>query len=260
MSDSFYRSKTALVTGASSGIGAEVARQLGAAGARVLLVARRAEALAAVAADVERAGGTAAVFAADLEPPGAAADLVRQLDGETVDVLVNNAGFGVRAALVETDPGAIDGMVGLNVLALTQLTRLLLPGMVERGSGGVLTVASIAAVAPAPHFAVYAATKAYVLSFTEALWGETRATGVRVSCLCPGPVPTEFGGRSGVGPQFFRGGTSAEAVARAGLAGLAAGRRRVVPGLWNRVRVAAANVVPQSVVVRVAGAMMRRAG
>ena len=257
-----YHDRTVLVTGASSGIGAAMARDLGARGARVLLVARRGDALEAVARDVRDRGGQAVVLEADLEPPGAAEVLAERVleAGDTVDVLVNNAGFGVRSRVLEVEPSATAGMVTLNVLALTSLTRLLLPAMVERGRGGVLNVASIAAFTPAPYFAVYAATKAYVLSFSEALGAELYGTGVACSCLCPGPVATGFGDRAGVSAGFFSDGLSAEAVARAGLEGLARGRRRVVPGLWNKVQTAATRFVPPGVAIRTAQSIMRRAG
>ena len=259
--DSFYRGRTALVTGASAGIGADLARQLGAAGARVVLVARRERALAAVAEAVRRAGGEAVVVAADLEPPGAAQALADRLDeiGETVDVLVNNAGFGIQKPLLDTDVDQVDGMVGLNVAALTGLTRRLVPGMVARGRGGVLNVASIAAFTPAPRFAVYAASKAYVLSFTEALWAELRGTPVHVTCLCPGPVRTEFAERAGMADGFFSGALPSSRVAREGLDGLAAGRRRVVPGWSNKVQAAATRFVPPGTLLQVASRVMRRA-
>ena len=261
MSDSFYRGRTALVTGASAGIGADLARQLGAAGARVVLVARREDALASVAEAVRRAGGTAAVVAADLEPAGAAAALADRLDeaGETVDVLVNNAGFGLQGPVVEMEPGEAEGMVGLNVSALTGLTCRLVPGMVERGRGGVLNVSSVAAFAPAPRFAVYAATKAYVLSLTEALWAELRDTPVHVTCLCPGPVRTEFGSRAGISEGFFAGALSSARVAREGLDGLAAGRRRVVPGWTNKVQTAATRFVPPAALLQATSLIMKRA-
>lgn len=255
----YYRDRTVLVTGASTGIGADMARQLGAAGARVLLVARRPDALAQVADDVRQAGGQAEVLAADLEPAGAASALVDRLPGP-VDVLVNNAGFGIQGPFLDTDPAAVDGMVGLNVGALTSLTRALLPGMVARGRGGVLNVASVAAFLPAPYFAVYAATKAYVLSFSEALAAETRETGVHVSCLCPGPVQTSFADRAGMSEAFFAGALSSERVARAGLDGLAQNRRRVVPGWSNKIQTAATRFVPPGLTLRVSEAVMRRAG
>ena len=254
--DTFARGRTALVTGASGGIGAEMARRLGAAGARVLLVARTASALDAVAADVRAAGGEARTVVADLEAPEASADLVARL-GEPVDIVVANAGFGVLAPFAETAPEAVRAMVTLNVLALTDLTRLLLPPMIARRRGGVLTVASIAAFAPAPTFAVYAATKSYVLSFTDALHAEARGTGVHVTCLCPGPVATGFGARAGMDAGFFTGSLPATAVARAGLDGLARNRRRVVPGLLNRAQTLAAGLAPTALAMRVAAARVR---
>lgn len=261
MPDSFYALQTALVTGASSGIGAAIARQLGARGARVLLVARRDDALASVADDVRQRGGEAVVLAADLEPPDAAAALAARLGeiDETVDLLINNAGFGIQGRFLDASVESAEGMIGLNVRAVTSLTRRLLPGMVARGRGGVLNVASIAAFAPAPYFAVYSATKAYVQSLSEALRAEVRASGVHVTCLCPGPVVTEFGERAGMGDSFFNGGLSAEVVARAGLDGLAQNRRRVVPGWINKVQTLATRFVPQDTVIRVAGSTMKRA-
>ena len=249
------------MTGASGGIGAEVARQLGAAGARVILVARTESALETVAVEIRAGGGDARVVVADLEAPGASEALVDRV-GEPVDVLVANAGFGVRQAFAETDPETVRGMVTLNVHALTDLTRLLLPAMVERQRGGVLTVASIAAFVPAPTLAVYAATKAYVLSLTDALHAELRGSGVHATCLCPGPVRTGFGVRAGMAESFFAGRLSgvmtAEAVARAGLDGLARNRRRVVPGVVNRVQTATARLVPTGVSLRVARALLDR--
>ena len=239
-----------------------MARQLGAAGARALLVARSEDALHRTAEQVRHRGGVAVVFVADLEPDDAPATLVDRLGeaGETVDILVNNAGFGVQGPLLDHGPEAAEGMVGVNVAALTSLTRRLLPGMMERGIGGVLNVASIAAFAPSPRFAVYAATKAYVLSFTEAVHAEMRATGVHVTCLCPGPVETSFGERAGMDEAFFSGALPAEAVARAGLRGLAANTRRVVPGWTNKVQAAATRFVPTGPTLRVTEAIMARAG
>ena len=256
----YYRGRTALVTGASSGIGADMARQLGAAGARVLLVARREDALAEVAQAIRHAGGTAVVLAADLEPAGAAQALADRLGDETVDVLVNNAGFGIQGRFLDADPEAVEGMVGLNVAALTGLTRRLLPGMVHRQRGGVLQVASIAAFVATPRFAVYAATKAYVLSLSEALSQEMKGTGVHVSCLCPGPVRTEFADRAGMADAFFSGAMSSAEVARQGLAGLAENRRRVVPGWSNKIQTAAVRFVPAGPLLAATGLIMKRAG
>ncbi|WP_420454207.1 SDR family NAD(P)-dependent oxidoreductase [Rubrivirga sp.] len=260
--DSFARGRTALVTGASSGIGADLARQLGAAGAHVVLVARTEPALAAVADTVRRRGGTATVVAADLEPRDAPAALAARLaaDGLEIDVLVNNAGFGIQGSFLEASVEDAEGMVGLNVAALTSLTRRLVPAMVARGHGGVLNVASVAAFVPAPRFAVYAATKAYVLSFTDALSAELRGTGVHVTCLCPGTVRTGFADRAGMDDAFFAGSLPSEAVARAGLDGLARNARRVVPGLSNKVQTVATRFVPTGLTLRVTDALMRKAG
>ena len=251
----FARGRTGLVTGASSGIGAEMARQLGGAGAHVVLVARSEAALEAVAAGIRAGGGTATVVPADLEAPGAAEALAGALD-VPVDLLIANAGFGVNAPFARTDPEAVRGMVVLNVLALTDLARLLLPGMLARRRGGVLTVASTSAFVPAPTFAVYAATKAYVLSLTDALHAELRGSGVHTTCLCPGPVPTAFGDRSGIRSSFFgsplSGSLPADVVARAGLEALAANRRRAVPGAVNKVLTAATSFVPTGLAMRAA--------
>ena len=257
--DSFFRGQTVLVTGASGGIGAAMARQLGAFGARVILVARSDAALAAVAHGVTSAGGTARVVPADLGVPGASETLVEQIR-EPVHVLIANAGFGVHARFAETDPNQVRGMIQLNVLAVTDLARLALPPMLATRGGGILTVASIASFVPAPTFAVYAATKAYVRSFSEALHAELRGSGVHASCLCPGPVPTGFGRRAGVADAFFgsalTGTLSAETVARAGLDGLARDRRLVVPGVSNKVQTVATRFVPTGIAMRVARAVL----
>ncbi len=259
--DSFARGRTALVTGASSGIGAAMARQLGAAGARVILVARTESALDTVAREIADAGGTSRVVAADLGAPDAASALVAAV-AEPVDILVANAGYGVRARFADTDPEDVRGMLQLNALALTDLARLLLPDMLTARRGGVLTVASTAAFVPAPTFAVYAATKSYVLSLTDALHAETSGSGVHVTCLCPGPVPTGFGARAGMESSFFgsaiTGALPAESVAKAGLDGFARNRRRVVPGWSNRIQTAATSVVPTGVAMRVARAVLGR--
>lgn len=236
-----------------------MARQLGAAGARVLLVARRADALADVASAVDAAGGSSRVIVADLEAPGGAGQVLDAAADETVDVYVGNAGFGHAGPFWTIAPGDTDGMVAVNVAALTTLARALVPGMVSRGRGGVLTVASVAAFAPVPGFAVYAATKAYVLALTEAVRDELRGTGVHATALCPGPVATGFGARGGMTPSFFQGRPSAETVARAGLDGLAAGRRRVTPGWMPTLQSAASHVTPRPLALAVARVSMRRA-
>ena len=238
----FYRGCTALVTGSSDGIGREMARQLSAAGARVLLVARRESALREVADGLP---DEAAVFAADLQLPGAAAALADRVEaaGETVDVLVNNAGFGESGPFLE-HAGRATAMIDLNCRALTELTARFLPSMVARSRGGVLNVASLGAFMPVPRLAVYAATKAFVRSFTEALAWEVRGTGVHVTNLCPGPVRTGFGDRAGMDEAFFKGAVPVERVAREALEGLAGGQRRVVPGALTKLQVLATRLAP----------------
>ena len=253
---------TVLVTGASRGLGAVFAERLGARGLRVVLVARSAEALEAVAETVRAAGGTAVVVAADLAVPGAGAALAARLEaqGETVDGLVNNAGFGIARPFLDTAPGDVGGMTALNVTALTDLTRHLVPGMVARGRGGVLSVGSVASFVPSPGFAVYAATKAYVLSFSDALSAELRGTGVAVTCLCPGPVRTGFAARAGMDDRFFAGALPAERVVEAGLEAWEAGRRRVVPGWTNKLQTAVTRFVPPGLTLHVTKRLVQRAG
>lgn len=195
-----YSGTTVLITGASSGLGAEFASQLAARGADLVLVARREDRLADLAARLEKNHGvTVAVIAADLAAPGAAVSLVEKLDerGLQVDSLINNAGFGMGGQFADEDPGRLSGMIALNVGLLTDLTRLLLPRLVDRsrrngGPGVLLNVASTAAYQPTPGMAAYGATKAYVLSLTEALAYETRTSPLRVVALSPGPTKTEF--------------------------------------------------------------------
>lgn len=227
---------TALVTGASSGIGAAFARQL-AATHDLILTARRAEVLTQLAEAV----GHATVIPADLADPLGAKALIAEIErrGLAVDLLINNAGFGVTGPVAENDPTALDEMVTVNVAALTSLTRAFLPGMLARRAGAVLNVASTAGFQPGPGMAGYYATKAFVVSFTEALWYETRGTGVNVSALCPGPVATGFAERAkNHQSKLFQSGlvpvADAESVAAAGLAGLRAGQRLVIPGFGNR--------------------------
>ena len=195
-----FKNRTALVTGASSGIGAGLATALAARGADVVLVARREDRLSELAHRLQHDFGiTAHAISRDLTQPDASAGLVEDLAarGLTVDVLVNNAGFGTHSAFVKEDASRVSDEIALNVAVLVALTRALLPGMVERDFGAVVNVASTAAFQPLPQMAVYGATKAFVLSFTEALWGELEGSGVKALALCPGATDTEF---FGVGP------------------------------------------------------------
>ncbi len=201
-----YGGKYALVSGASSGIGAEFAKALAARGANLILVARRGDRLDALAAEIQTAHNVATmVITADLANKDAGRNMLADLDrrGIHVDVLINNAGWGYIGKFVEESADGMASEIALNVTSLVDFTRAFLPAMLERKSGVIVNVASTAAYQPLPGMAVYAATKAFVLSFTEAIWGETVGTGVKVLALSPGGTSTEFfeiaGGNSGLG-------------------------------------------------------------
>jgi short-subunit dehydrogenase len=242
----------ALVTGASAGLGEEFARQLAAKGERLVLAARRKERLDVLAAEL----GNARAIAIDLSQPDAATRLMADLaaHGETVDLLVNNAGFGLAGQFASLDGERQREMIDLNCGVLTELAHAVLPGMIERGSGGILNVASTAAFQPGPGMAVYFATKAFVLSFSEALHDEMKPKGINVSCLCPGPTSTEFRSVSGFDPKGRLAKLSADApsVVRAGLKGLEANKAVVVPGLSNKVISQANRFLPRAVMRRAA--------
>jgi hypothetical protein len=184
----------ALVTGASSGIGTALARELAQHGHNLVLTARRVAPMEALAAQLRALGAVATVIPADLSKPGAAVTLAHDIAerGLDIDILVNNAGLGALGRFDRMDPGRIGDMLQINVVALTELTRLLLPGMVARGHGRIMLVSSVAGFQPGPRMAVYFATKAYVTSLGEALAYELRRTGVSVTVLCPGATDTEF--------------------------------------------------------------------
>ncbi|MEM8602149.1 MAG: SDR family oxidoreductase [Bacteroidota bacterium] len=243
--DSYY-GQTVLVTGASSGIGEAMARQLAFQQARLLLTARSEDKLEALAAEFRRAGAEAHVFAHDLGEAGAAEALYERVTeaGHEVDVLINNAGFGYVGPFADQAAAGVEGMATLNMTALTVLTRLFLPAMAARGHGGVLNVASTASYQPIPLMSVYAATKAYVRSFSEALAAEVRDSGVAVTCLCPGPTATAFADEAGMSDKFFRVAETAEKVASVGLDALLQGKRTVVSGLTNKVGAVASRLVP----------------
>jgi short-subunit dehydrogenase len=248
-----------LVTGASSGIGEEIARQLAAKGHHVILVARRADRLEALAAELKQLHGTRAeVLPADLADPAARDRLVTQIEGIGVHLsaLVNNAGLGGSGFFAKADQEREREMVRVNVDALHHLTGAFVPGMVGRGEGAVLNVASLAANQPLPLFATYAATKAFVLSFSEALHGELSGTGVSVTALCPGPVPTGFGDNAGMGDveQTVPGIAivPTEQVAREAIEGMQRGRRTVTPGLLMKGAAIAGRFTPRSILLPMA--------
>ena len=243
-----------LVTGASAGLGAEFARQCSRRGDEVVLVARRLERLDALAAEI----GNAHVIAADLAAPDAASSLIEKLEalGLCVDTLINNAGFGLTGRFAQLPLAAQSEMIDLNVRALTELAHLVLPGMIERRRGGILNVASTAAFQPGPGFAVYFATKAYVLSFSEALHQELKGTGVKVSALCPGPTRTEFGAVAGMTERRFdRISAEPAGVVAAGLKGLDRNKAVVVPGFTNKVSAQSSRLIPRSAMRRIVGSL-----
>jgi uncharacterized protein len=259
-------SSTALITGASAGIGEATARELAGRGHGVTLVARREDRLRSLAGELsDRFGVRAEALGADLGSETARAELVRRIDelGLEVEVLVNNAGFGGGEDFVDTDRELLTSMAELNCLALLDLQGVYLPRMVERGRGAVINVASTAAFQPLPGSATYAATKAFVLSLSEAVHEELKGTGVTLTAVCPGPVKTEFMDVAGLGgaeeqlPGVFW--MSAESVAKAAVAAADDGKRAIVPGLLNRAGAITGQHVPRMLALPFAKRIWRRA-
>ena len=251
---------SALVTGASSGIGWAMTEQLAAAGVPTVVVARRGDRLAELAGQYPDAGIEPLV--ADLTTPdGLAAVVTRLTDPERpIDLLVNNAGFGHANAFTLLAPDDLDAEIRLNISAVVALTRAVVEPMAARKRGWVLNTSSVAGFQPGPNLAVYAATKSFVTAFSESLHEELRSSGIVVTALCPGLTRTEF--QSVSGSDTYAGGypdlvwTSAEDVARAGLAACARGRAMVVPGAVNKALVTSTYFVPRALVRRGAGMVM----
>lgn len=240
MTDGRIGGKRALVTGASSGIGARIATVLAEHGTNLVLVARRRDRLEALADDLRaRLEVEVLVAPCDLEDPAGPTELFARTEGAglPIDILVNNAGFGTYNEFATTAWDGLEGQLRVNILALTHLTHLFLPMMVQRGFGQLLNVASIGAYVPTPRFAVYASSKAYVRNFTETLDDELRGTGVRALCVCPGGTRTEFVERAGqaITPSGELAMMSADRCARIAVAKMLAGRRTVIPGFLNAI-------------------------
>lgn len=249
--------RAAVVTGASSGIGAEIARELAGRGHQVVLVARTESRLRTLADEIAEQGSRAHVVAANLSDRAARAALPGRLEalGLAVDVLVNNAGFSTLGPVSRADPDAEIDMLEVDVVAVADLCARFVPGMVGRGGGAVLNVASTAAFQPLPGQAGYAAAKAFVLSYTQSLAGELRGTGVTATALCPGPVETGFGERAGFDDDDAKDALpsvmwlDATAVARAAVAGMDKGRLVVIPGVVNRAASMLSQVAPRSLLL-----------
>lgn len=252
----------AVITGASSGIGAELARVFAARGYSLVITARRHERLEALADEIHKAHGVQVeTMALDLEDREAPQDLMDMLRdrGIQIHTLVNNAGFGLRGSFATLPFERQIAMINLNVTALTALCRLVLPGMLERGRGGILNVASTAAFQAGPHMAVYYATKSFVLSLSEALHEEAKPRGVTVTALCPGPTESEFSATADLenSKLFKQGAMSAAAVARMGVDGYEARRAIVVPGATNRLGTLGAKFLPRAITRKIAGSLQR---
>ncbi|MCN0154034.1 SDR family NAD(P)-dependent oxidoreductase [Salinispora arenicola] len=245
--------RTALITGASAGIGAVFARELARRGADLVLVARRADRLTALAAELGATGVTVHVRPADLTQPDAGRDLIRALESDAIDidVLVNNAGVGLpHAPFAEADPRRLRQMLDLNIGATTDLAHAVLPGMLDRGRGIIINVSSAAAFQPVAYLAAYSATKAYLLTLTEALWAETRATGVRVVAVCPGMTATEFFDHTG--PQVTAGQVQTpEQVVAETLHALRRDTPTVVTGRRNALVAQLPRLLPRGLVARI---------
>jgi len=252
---------TTLVTGASSGIGEALALALGARAAHIVLVARSAERLQALKCRIEEAGGSATVIVSDLSQPGAAQRLHEEVlrQGLEVDTLVNNAGFGHHGTFEDESVEHLSAQIQVNVVALAELTRLFVPALLAR-RGTVLNIASTVAFQPAPYMSTYGATKAFVLSFTEALWAEYRDRGLRVTAVCPGPVETPFIDAMGSGVRgtpLFRQPLSVDEVVQACLAALESSSPTRVVGWRNALAAQSARLSPRALTARIGAGLLR---
>jgi short-subunit dehydrogenase len=256
----------ALVTGASSGIGASLARELAKDGHDLVLVARRVAPMRALADELRADGANSIIIAVDLSKVGAAAGLVQDIKarGLAIDVLINAAGLGTNGRFDASDPLRISEMLQVNVVALTELTRMLLPDMLTKRRGKIMLMASTAAFQPGPQMAVYCASKAYVLSFGEAIAYELRDSGVTITTLCPGATDTEFARvADAAGAALFKGSLlkvmTAGDVARIGYRGFRAGRPVVIAGRTNKIMAIVSRLSPRFASLRISNWMISSA-
>jgi short-subunit dehydrogenase len=256
-----YADHWGLITGASSGIGAEFARQLATRGMHCVLVARREDRLRALAQELESAHGIRCeIVPADLSQPRAGRELLAEVSrrGIEVELLVNNAGFGMVSSLDETDVGRALELIQVNVTGLTELTLLVAKEMAHRGHGGIINIGSVVSFQPVSYMGVYAASKAYVLHFSEALWAELQAQGVTVTTLCPGTTRTEFFDHSGVPGWAERNrGQDVARVVRTGLKAFDSGRHYVVSGWTNYLVSLAVRLATRATVVKASMSIFR---
>ena len=246
----------ALVTGASSGLGVAYARRLASEGVGVVLAARSEDKLQAVADELRALGVEARVVPTDLTDRESRSRLIDACRDLPLSHLINNAGFATMGDFLDAEPGRISREMELNMVALTELTRALAPGMVERGRGAIVNVASTAAFQPIPTMAVYAATKSYVLSFSQALWAEVKAQGVKVVAICPGPTETSFFANAGEDSAMTRRRTPEQVVASTFRA-LEQGRPSVVDGRFNAVQATVAKLSPARISLPIAKLAVR---
>jgi uncharacterized protein len=255
-----WAGKWALITGASAGIGLELARQLAAAGTHLVLTARRAERLQAIAAELSAQHGVRVeIFVADLARTQAPEEIFSFTSGKKIEIelLVNNAGFGAFGYTHEISHERLLEMVQVNCSAVVRLTRLYLPSLVERRHGDIMIVASVAAFQAVPFISTYAATKAFDLMFAEGVAEEVRPFGVQVCALCPGSTNTEFQTVAGQPDRAFRGAETAAKVARVGLRAMAEGKSSVISGGKNWLLVEFERIAPRRFITKMAAKMMR---
>lgn len=248
-----FRGQTALITGASSGIGAEFSRELARRGANVVLVARSEDKLKKLAEELTTTWGvSAAMIAADLSEPGAASGLCAELADQQVevDVLVNSVGFGVHAPMVTAEADRLSAMTLVNVLAVEELCRAYLPGMLARDRGTIINISSLAAYMPTPYMTVYGATKAFVLSLSQGLWAECRKTGVRIIAVCPGPVDTGYFDVAGESPGNYKR-IPPQRVVEVTMRGLKRRKSAVVPGVFPTAMATFMAMLPRQTAARV---------